>query len=226
MKQQRKVAENGARLRVFLVEDHPVVRRGICAVLAKRAEVEVVGECGDGEEALEGIRALRPDVVLMDVDLPGRSGLDVAEALKDEACAVRVILLSAYQQGEMLRRAAAAGVWRFLPKDSPVEDVARAVVEVAGPGAVRKVELGTGARKHPSLEKLTEREKKVLVLVASGFGSEEIARRLGMSESVVSSHRAALMRKLEARSVADLTRFAVAAGLVQAEGWLGQEDWL
>jgi DNA-binding NarL/FixJ family response regulator len=204
-------SDGNRKIRVLLVEDHPVVRRGISMVLARHAGTEIAGEAWNGEDALRLVRELRPDVVLMDLDLPGLSGLEVAEEMHRKHSDARVILLTGHRNGALLRRAQAAGVCAFLPKESAVQEIVDAVSEVAAGRTIPFKVQDDG----PDLECLTKKERDVLLEVASGRLSEEIAERLGMSASNVRVHRAALMRKLGARSAADLTRVAVSAGLVK-----------
>ncbi len=204
----------GAAARLLVVEDHPVVRQGISAVLSRQPGLEVAAQAASGEEALRVIDEVHPDVILMDVDLPGMSGLEVAERVWREKQCAKVILLTAQRGAELVRRAKAAGVSAFLPKESPIEGIVAAVEEVA---AGRTIPFGEerAAKFGNELDTLTDRERDVLMQVASGLRSHEIGSKLGIPEEAVGVHRAALMRKLDAHSTADLTRIAVAAGLVQ-----------
>jgi DNA-binding NarL/FixJ family response regulator len=211
-----KAKSGNARTRVLVVEDHPVVRRGISNVMSRREGMEVVGEANNGEEALRMAGELYPDVILMDVDMPGLSGLDVAEKVRRDYPNVKVMLLTAHRGSDLVQRAKAAGVYAFLAKESPLEEIIGAVEAVA---AGKTIEFGTGSVDVSGADvwKLTEREREVFVHIANGMRSTEIAQRLGITEESVRVHRAAVMRKLGGNSVADLTRIAVTAGLVRAE---------
>lgn len=210
-----QVKKNGSvngRIRLLVVDDHPLVRKGIRSVLSRRAGIEIVGEACDGEEALGKIRELRPHVVLSDVDLPKRDGLAVAEVVRKRFPEMKVILMSAHPVQALRRRAAAAGVSCFLLKEFSVERMAEAIEDVAA-GWVDLAWAGEGGS--GDFERLTEREREVLLLIANGLGNEEIAKRLGVTGGTVGVHRAGLRRKLRVQSTAGLTKVAIAAGLVR-----------
>jgi RNA polymerase sigma factor (sigma-70 family) len=211
-------------LRVVIADDHTVVRQGIRGVLEDLNGLEVVGEAGDGEEALALVRALEPDVVVLDVNMPGRTGLDVAGELRDEGTATRVLMLSMHDDPEYVLQAVRAGADGYVLKDvAPAElrDAVRAVHEGREYFTARVTQqLSVGLRKEieeeqlrARLDSLTKREREVLLLVANGLTNREIGEKLEISPRTVETHRERVMGKLRIRTVAGLTRFVVEHGL-------------
>lgn len=212
-------------IRVLVVDDHAIVRQGIRQVLESEDGFLVVGEAGDGAEALAGAEAHLPDVVLLDVSLPGASGLEVARRLKRALPATRILMLSVYDNTEYVLEAVRAGADGYLLKDSaPAElrDALRAVH--AGEGAfsaatARQLNAALRAEtqrreKEDRLANLTARELEVLRHVAEGRTNKETATLLGISHRTVETHRENILKKLGVRSVAELTRFALESGLL------------
>ncbi|KPJ75469.1 MAG: hypothetical protein AMS19_13915 [Gemmatimonas sp. SG8_23] len=211
-------------LRVVIADDHTVVRQGIRGVLEDLSGLEVVGEAGDGDEALALVRALEPDVVVLDVNMPGRTGLDVAGELRDEGTATRVLMLSMHDDPEYVLQAVRAGADGYVLKDvAPAElrDAVRAVHEGREYFTARVTQqLSVGLRKEieeeqlrARLDSLTKREREVLLLVANGLTNREIGEKLEISPRTVETHRERVMGKLRIRTVAGLTRFVVEHGL-------------
>jgi two-component system, NarL family, nitrate/nitrite response regulator NarL len=213
-------------VRVMLVDDHTLVREGIRHVLAGTPGFEVVAEAGDGEDAVRLAPTAKPDLVVLDLSLPGAGGLEVTARLRALLPAVRVLILSVHDHPEYVLGAVRAGAQGYLRKDtSPAElrQALRAVSNgesyfsspVAGhlSAAVRgEVPAdNAGAR----LARLTPREREVLAGIATGETSRAIATRLGLSPRTVESYRDSLARKLDIKSVAALTRFAIEAGVVK-----------
>jgi DNA-binding NarL/FixJ family response regulator len=206
----------------MLVDDHPVVRKGISSCLERHNHLLVVGEAAEGNEAVAKARELLPDIVLLDIDLPRLSGLGVAEVLRKDLPNIKVIILSMYQRAEYLPRIIQSGARGYVLKDSPPEELVKAI-EMVSAGeccfspeiarlALSQVVQENGAG--PAESELTSREKEVLVQVAGGFCNKEIATNLNVGVRTVETHRERIMRKLSIHSVAGLTRFAVAKGLV------------
>lgn len=208
------------RIRVLLADDHPVVLRGLSASLRTYTHLEVLGEARDGLEAVNQARKLVPDVVVMDYDMPLLNGLAATETLQRKAPQVRVLILSAFGNPEYVRAAAQSGARGYLLKDSPIPNLIEAIETIhrgecyfssgLGKAAVRPcgpAQLGP---------KLSKREQDVLTLIAEGFTTSEIAARFAIGSRTVETHRQGLMRKLDIHSVAGLTRYAVARGLVTA----------
>jgi len=212
-------------IRVLVVDDHAVVREGLPHVLGQAEGFLVVGEAATGDEALALAAEQQPDVVLLDLSMPGMSGLEVAAALHTRWPAMRVLVLSMHEQDEYVLAAVRGGAHGYILKDAgPAElrDAIRAVHGGAGyfsptvagrlSAAVRGEVRGDAPAER--LARLTPREREVLTLVADGLTNREIAARLGISPRTVESHRESLMKKLSLRSVAELTRFALQVGLI------------
>jgi DNA-binding NarL/FixJ family response regulator len=213
-------------IRILLADDHTLVRAGIHGLLQGLPGVEVVGEAGDGQEALRLAETLRPDVVLMDVGMPGLNGLEVAGRLATLDASIRVIILSMHTSEEYVLRALRAGCAGYLLKASAVAELEVAVRAVArgesylSPAVSKRVVddyvSRTGGATDP-LDALTPRQREILQLAAEGHSSKEIAERLGVSYRTVEAHRAQLMERLGVHDLAGLVRFAVRVGLIRPE---------
>jgi DNA-binding NarL/FixJ family response regulator len=213
-------------IRVLLADDHTLVRAGLRGLLEGIQGVEVVGEAGDGQEALRLSDELHPDVVLLDVGMPGLNGLDAASRILSHDATIRVLILSMHTSEEYVLRALRAGCAGYLLKRSAVSELEVAVRAVArgetylSPAVSKQVVddyVGrTGGSADP-LEALTPRQREILQLVAEGHTSKEIAERLGLSFKTVEAHRAQIMERLGLEDVTGLVRFAVRVGLVIPE---------
>jgi DNA-binding NarL/FixJ family response regulator len=213
-------------IRLLLADDHTLVRAGIRGLLEGLAGVEVVGEAGDGHEALRLAESLRPDVVLLDVGMPGLNGLEVAARLPALDAAIRVIIFSMHTSEEYVLRALRAGCAGYLLKGAAVSELEVAVRAVArgetylSPAVSKRVVddyvSRTGGAADP-LDALTTRQREILQLAAEGHSSKEIAQRLGLSLRTVDTHRAQIMERLDVHDLAGLVRFAVRVGLVTPE---------
>lgn len=209
-------------IRVIIVDDHALVREGIRQALSVPG-FDVVGEAGDGPDGLELARRLAPDVVVMDISMPGESGLRTAARLRADVPEARILMLSVYDQPEYVMEAVRSGAHGYLLKDTLPDELREAIRTVAG-GGTRFDALHPGAREPAApivsstlagrLEQLTRREREVLVGIASGRTNKEIAAELGLSPRTVESYRESLIRKLDIPSVAGLTKFALDAGLL------------
>jgi DNA-binding NarL/FixJ family response regulator len=195
-------------VRVLITDDHPVVREGLEFMLGMNADIELVGTASDGEEALRYIPALRPDVVVMDMRLPGQDGAEVTSVIKERHPEVKVLILTAEADGDTLRRALAAGADGFLLKTARPPELASAIIDVNSGRSVVAASL-TGAlfaaaratSSPPS--PLSDREQEVLQLLANGQTNKEIAATLFVSEATVKTHVENILRKL---GVADRTQ--------------------
>ena len=217
-------ADSGARIRVLVADDHPVVRDGLRAYLAQHPGIEVVGEAGNGLELLEGCRRLAPDVVLLDHSMPGMKGIEAVSHLRFVAPRTRVVILTMLEDREVVREARRAGAHGFLVKDAAPAEVTRAILAVHAGEPFHTVgtsqelvdELGRELRAlapEPPTPLLSDREREVLALLASGLRSRDIAQRLRLGVRTVESHRLRIRRKLGLGSVAELTRYAIDQGL-------------
>ena len=210
-------------IRVLLADDHTLVLAGIRGLLTKLAGVEVVGEAADGHETLRLAETLRPDIILLDIGMPGLNGLEVAQRLNKLDPNIRVVILSMHVSEEYVLRALHAGASGYLLKDSAVAElevairaVARGETYLSPPVSKRVVDdyvSRTGGIADP-LASLTPRQREILQLVAEGHTSKDIAQRLGVSYRTIETHRNQLMKRLGVADLAGLVRFAVRAGLV------------
>ena len=212
---------NATAVRVILADDHTLVRAGVRRILEEQPGFEVVAEVADGDAALVALRAHEADVLVLDLSMPGRDGFDVLGQARLVRPGLRVLVLSMHAGGEYVQRAVREGADGYLLKDSAVHDLVagiRAVMEgrayysPAIQGQLAR--LAREPRSRTGLESLTDREREVLRHVARGLTTKEIAAELGIGMRTVDSHRANLMRKLDLRSVARLTQFAIREGLV------------
>jgi two-component system nitrate/nitrite response regulator NarL len=209
-------------IKVLLIDDHPVVRRGIASCLARQPHINVVGEASDGREALRKARELAPDIMLMDIEMPHMSGLAVTEALKKELPKVKVLILSMHRHTEYVLRILRSGARGYVLKDASAEELVKAIETIDSGEAffspdVARLALNQfvhGPGEGPGCSDLTNREREVLVLIAEGLTNKEIACRLGVGVRTVETHRERSMRKLNIHSIAGLTRFAISKGLI------------
>jgi two-component system nitrate/nitrite response regulator NarL len=213
------------RIRVMVVDDHPVVRRGISLCLSRQPQIAIVGEAGDGREAIRLARELQPDLILMDIDMPQMSGLAVAELLQREMPRVKVLILSMHSNSDYVVRIIQSGARGFILKEAPAEELVRAIEMVNAGDAyfspdVARVALNKfvqGSGHAVEAPPLTSREREVLMLIADGLSNKEIACQLSVGVRTVETHRERIMRKLDIHSVAGLTKYAISTGLVTLE---------
>jgi DNA-binding NarL/FixJ family response regulator len=212
-----------APIRVLVADDHTIVRSGIRHVLESEQDFEVVGEAGSGAEAIALATSLQPDVVVLDISMPDVSGLEVAARLRSSST-TRVLILSMHNNAEYVLESVRAGAHGYLLKDTAATELRSAIRTVcrgesyfSPPVASRLTAAVRGEHETPrsGLDQLTGREREVLVGIARGWTNKEIAADLGISHRTVETHRESLMRKLQIRTVAELTRFAIGTGIVQ-----------
>ena len=208
-------------VRILLVDDHAVVREGLKRLIAGQPDIEVVGEASDGHEAVENVKVLRPDVVMLDVSMPHMSGVDVTRELKGISPETRVLALTVHEDDAYVREFLKAGAAGYLLKRAPTEELLRAIRSVAGGGLyvdsrvagrlVQKLSHGDRPGIVPTVE-LSERETEVLRLIARGYANKEIAAQLDLSVKTVETYKARSMEKLGLRSRVDIVRLAVKRG--------------
>jgi len=209
-------------IRLLIVDDHPIVRRGICTCVAHHEKIRIVGEAADGDEAVIRARELKPDVVIMDIDLPQLNGLAVTDLLRREMPQVKVLIFSMNSNSDYALRTIQSGARGFVLKESPPEEIIEAIEAVhAGvayfsPAVARvaldQVVVGKGEATCPT--QLTNREREVLIHIAEGESNKVIAVQLKIGVRTVETHRERIMRKLDIHSIAGLTRFAIEQGMV------------
>jgi DNA-binding NarL/FixJ family response regulator len=205
-------------IRILIAEDHVIVRQGFRTML-ERDGFQVVGEAGDGREAVRLARELRPDVAILDVGLPLLNGIDAAREIRKVSSRTRVILVTMYGEQDHLSSALRAGVRGYLLKTRAVEDLENAIREVYRGGVFLGDVAEDALEAYQSIvdsepRPLTAREREVLQLVAEGKTTKEIASILGISFKTAESHRTRIMEKLDIHETASLVRYAVRRGLV------------
>jgi two-component system, NarL family, nitrate/nitrite response regulator NarL len=219
------VSATKQKIRVLIADDHPVVRKGLQSCLSKVDRLKVVGEASDGAEAYAKALELMPDVVLMDISMPRQDGLAATQALRQASPKLKILILSIHNNKEYIFRIIQSGAHGYVSKEASPEELTGAIEsvyqgEVFFSPEVAKAALNqlvtNGGRKEP-FEQLTSREREVLVLIAEGQSNKEIANHLGIGVRTIETHRERIMRRLDIHSVAGLTRFAIANGLVSLE---------
>jgi len=212
------------RVRVLLADDHTLVRAGLRKILEQDSGLTVVGEVADGAAALEFLARVRADVVVLDLTMPGLDGFDLLRSARARWPELKLLVLTMHADAEHAARAVREGADGYLLKDSAAGELAAGVRAVmAGrryysePVQRALSELLRSGASPRLVDRLTEREREVLKLVARGLSTKEIAARFDISTRTVETHRANIMRKLELRSVALLTRFALREGLIERE---------
>jgi two-component system, NarL family, response regulator NreC len=211
--------------RVLLVDDHAVVRAGLRRVLEAEPDIEVVGEAGTARDAVLEARATKPDVILLDIVMPGESGVDVLPRLLKEAPGTKVLVLSMQDDPRYVREAFAAGASGYVLKEAADSEVVGAAREVAAGGrylhpalSARVISAEEEARAAIEADPLSDREREVLRLLALGHTNQEIAKMLFISVRTTATHLAHIMQKLRLKTRAELVRYALARGLLDDEG--------
>ena len=213
-----------SRIRVLIADDHAILREGIRALLSATDDIEVVGEAADGKEAIEKVERLDPDVVLMDIAMPGLGGIEATLEMKKLGLRARVLVMSQYEDREYVRRLLKAGVAGYVLKKSAGAELANAIRAVHRGGLVLDPEVARTAMEESATggarggadpyESLTDREKQVLKLVAEGKSNKEVAELLGISVKTAMSHRERMMEKLDLHNRTELVRNSTLAAIV------------
>jgi DNA-binding NarL/FixJ family response regulator len=214
------------RIRVLIADDHALLREGIRVLLSRESDLEVVGEAADGREAIARCRALHPDVILMDIAMPGLGGLEAALEIRKESPDTKILVLTQYEDREYVTRFLKVGAAGYVLKKAAGAELASAIRSVSRGGlvldpqvareALREAEPAPGGGTEDPYEALTDREKQVLRIVAEGKSNKEVAELLGISVKTAMSHREHVMEKLGLHSRTDLIRFALKKGVIQA----------
>lgn len=213
-------------IRILLVDDHVMLRAGLRALLEAEQDMRVVGEASTGEEGIERAKLLKPDVVVMDITMPGAGGLEATRTITQETSS-RVLVLTMHTEEKYLLPVLEAGGSGYVKKTSADYDLVAAIRTVARdevflyPNATRMLLQGYRVKReeqeHDPLHKLSERERNVLALTAEGFSSSEIGEKLFISPKTVDTYRSRIMQKLELSHRSQLVRFALASGLLKAQ---------
>lgn len=217
------------KIRVLLAEDHTIVRKGLCSLLDKETGIEVVGEAEDGREAIVKAEELHPDVVVMDIAMPGLNGLEATRQLKKRFPDMKILILTMHANEEYVLKSLKAGASGYLVKKAAPTELISAINAVhlghsfLSPSISRTVideyirrseEISVGEE---GFEQLTVREREVLQLIAEGRKTREIAELLYISIKTVESHRSHIMDKLDIHSTAELTRYAIRKGIISSD---------
>lgn len=208
-------------IRILIVDDHAVVRTGLKLLLEAEQDVQVVGEAGNAQEALLRAKLLQPDIVLLDVTMPGKNGIEVARELPEVAPDAKAVMLSMQDEPSYVREAFGAGAAGYVLKEAADTELVRAIREVAGGGRYVHPELGARlafaeakAKADAEADPLSDREREVLRLLALGHTNQEIAKQLYISVRTAETHRAHVMQKLRLETRAALVRYALDHGLL------------
>ena len=214
-----------SKVRILLADDHTILREGIKVLLNRERDMEIVAEAEDGAQALEQVRSVKPDVVVMDISMPKIGGLEVTREITETFPDVKVVILTMHDNEEYLVQALKSGAKGYVLKEAAATDLAEAIRAVVRgdaylyPAVARKLVDDYVNRVRTiktASESLTPREREVLKLVAEGHTNREIADYLGISVKTVENHRANLMRKLDLHDRTELARYAIKIGLVEA----------
>ncbi len=210
-------------IRVVVVDDHTLIRQGIVGLLSSQPDIEVVGQAGSGQEAIAAAAAHSPDVVLMDVSMPGLSGLDATREIRSRQPDVQVLILTIHDREDYLYQALRAGASGYVLKGADVQDLLAAVRSAQRgevylyPSVTKALVadfLRRGSDGDPAADSLTDREREILTLIAQGRTTAEIAADLFLSPHTVQSHRDHIMTKLDLHSKAALIKYAISKGLI------------
>jgi DNA-binding NarL/FixJ family response regulator len=219
-------------VRIIIVDDHALVRAGFVSLLKNLSGIQIVAEAGEGYEALRLIEEKKPDIVLLDISMPGLNGIEVAYRISKEFPEVRTIMLSMHMNEEYVLQAMHVGAAGYIMKDSTSEELEIAIKTVAGgkrylsPPVSQKViedylkqplRRGRVATKPGVYERLTSRQREVVQLIAEGYTTREIAKKLNVSVKTIDAHRTQIMDRLNIHDIASLVRYAIRMGIVNLD---------
>ncbi|MFT4031465.1 MAG: response regulator transcription factor [Siphonobacter sp.] len=213
------------KIRVLIADDHLVVRKGIRMLLEDENSIEIVGEAADGQDALDKIAEIKPDVVLLDISMPGLNGMDAAKAIAQQYSTVKPLIFSVHNNQEYILKSVESGAAGYLLKDSTKDEILTAIQKVSQgekyfPPTISSVFVdallgrsrGRGSMRNGDdspLSKLSRKERQILSMIAEGLNSREISEKLGLSIRTVTNHRANMLRKTKVKNTVELVRIAV-----------------
>jgi len=213
------------QIKVFLADDHKILRESLVILLSQQENIEVVGEAADGQEAYEKILKLRPDIAVLDISIPHLNGIDLALRLEQEAPDIRVVILTMHKSEEFVTRALRAGVRGYVLKDNALEELIECIKTVYDDNvflsnSVTKLVVngfvnGLKEKDDASAEAISSREREVLQLLAEGQSNKDISAALNLSVKTVETHRANIMHKLGLKNIADLVLYAVRNHMIE-----------
>jgi DNA-binding NarL/FixJ family response regulator len=206
-------------IKVIIADDHKIFKQGLLKLLESAEDIEVIGESGDGHEVLNLIEQKRPELVILDISLPGLSGFEIAEEIQKKGIETKVIFLTMHNDFLTAQKAIFSGASGYVLKDNAFEDLLYAIKSVASGGKfvsplISDKLLNVYGVKEDRDHTLTAREKMVLRLIASGFTNKQIGDKLSISIKTVETHRTKIMQKLNAHKTADIVRYAIKTGLI------------
>ena len=208
-------------IRVVLADDHRMVRAGLKEILADTGDIEVVGEATNGHEVMARVREIPFDVLVLDMSMPGRSGIELIRQVKAEKSALRILVLSMHSEEQYAVRALKAGASGYLTKEGAADELVAAIRRIAGGGAyvtpetAQRLALGLDqSRKGPLHEALSDRETQVFLMIAAGKTISEVADALALSVKTVSTHKTRIMQKLNITNQSELIRYALRHNLI------------
>jgi two-component system invasion response regulator UvrY len=208
-------------LKILIADDHPVFRRGLRQIIAEASDMAVADEANDGWEVLSKVRTGNYDVVLLDISMPGKSGMDVLCELKNEKPGLRILMLSMHPEEQYAVRALRAGASGYLTKESAPDELVAAIHKVSTGGkyvssslAEKLASLVQGNAERLPHEELSDREYRVMSMIASGKTVSEIAKELSLSVKTISTYRSRILHKMKMKNNAELTRYAISKSLI------------
>ena len=207
-------------IRVFLADDHAMVREGLAALVEADKGIEVIGQCGDGLKVVTEVLTCNPDVVILDITMPGLNGLDICRELVQKCDGISILILTMHSNEQFIAQALENGATGYLLKESAAEKLTEAIKRVAageiflGPGIPRNVLQKLGQIEKDPYQKLSTRERQVLQLIAEGKTNRVVAEVLELSTKTVDTHRTRLMRKLNIHDQTSLVKFAIRKGII------------
>jgi len=214
-----------SEVKIFLADDHAILREGLSYIIAQKENYCIIGESGDGREALGNILKLKPDVVILDISMPSMTGIEVARRIKKEKLLSKIIILSQHHSDQYVQQLLKIGVNAYVLKEKASDELLKAIDEVLNDNLYLSPEITTrviyehgllhGIKQKKSKELLSPREAEILKLLSEGSTNNKIAEIINISEQTVKTHRSNIMKKLNARSIAELVRYAIKEGIVE-----------
>jgi len=214
-----------SKIRILIVDDHPLVREGLRSCLVEDKRLEILGDAGDGQEAIRLAKSLLPDIILLDINMPGMNGLETARILIKTVPKSKILILTMHESKEYVHRMVAIGVQGYVLKDSPPSELIAAIGAVHHGGTFFSPKVSETVMNEyvktmrtkggKGSAELSRREAEVLALIAEGMGNKEIAAKLFVSVRTVETHRERIIKKLDIHTVAGLTRYALTQGIVK-----------
>ncbi len=208
------------KIKTIIVDDHPLFRKGLKAALTSQPEIEVVGEAGDSESAIDMVKQLSPDVIILDINLPGKNGIEIAGEIKTSNQDVKIIFLTMHNEEDLFNAAFNAGASAYLLKENAVDEVISAVIESHQGGSFishniaeyfvnRQQKTAERILENPGISDLTDKEREILCLISMGKTSKEIADELFLSYKTIENHRTRICAKLGIKGSFSLLKFAI-----------------